>query len=138
MPVLLVRAATLYCRFCRIHYVNPHMNTSIGLKIAKHLGTACVIVFAVGLLFRFAVYRHMYIAPDAPFGVSDLVEYVLAWILILLIGASVLFGLFLAIRGPKANRVGGPGFYLPARSLLGLQHHFTHWQQSGHHEEPAG
>ena len=96
------------------------MNTSIGLKIAKHLGTACVIVFAVGLLFRFAVYRHMYIAPDAPFGVSDLVEYVLAWILILLIGASVLFGLFLAIRGPKANRVGGAWLLFACAVIAGL------------------
>jgi hypothetical protein len=71
------------------------------------LGTASVILFAVGLLFRFALYRHMYIAPDAPFGVSDLVEFVLGWILILLVGVSVLFGLFLAVRGPKANRVAG-------------------------------
>ena len=100
--------------------VNPHMNTSSNLKIAKRLGTACVIFFAVGLLFRFAVYRHMYIAPDAPFGVSDVVEFVLGWILILLVGASVLFGLFLAVRGPKANRVEGAWLLVACAAIAAL------------------
>lgn len=44
------------------------MNASSSLKIAKRFGIASVSLFAAGLLFRFAVYRHMYIAPDAPYG----------------------------------------------------------------------
>jgi hypothetical protein len=96
------------------------MNTPSGRKIAMRLGTTCVILFAVGLLFRFALYRHMYIAPDAPFGVPDLVEFVLGWILILFVGAFVLFGLFLAVRGPKANRVAGASLLFACAAIAAL------------------
>lgn len=48
----------------------------------------------------------MYLAPDAPFGPSDLVEFALGWLLIFLLGAAALFGLVLVFRGPKAIRVG--------------------------------
>lgn len=80
-----------------------------------------MIFFAVGLLFRFAVYRHMYIAPDAPFGASDLVEYVLGWLLIFMVCVSILFGLFLAVRGPKENRVVGAWLLVTCAAIAVLE-----------------
>jgi hypothetical protein len=97
------------------------MNTSSGLKIARRLGKASVILFAAGLLFRFALYRHMYIAPDAPYGASDLVEFVLGCILILLVSTSVLFGLFLAVSGPKENRVAGAWLLFTCAAIAALE-----------------
>ena len=100
--------------------VNPYMNTSSSLKIARRFGIASVSLFAAGLLFRFAVYRHMYLAPDAPYGVSDLVEFALGWALLLVLGATVLFAFVLAIKGPKPNRVAGAWLLFTCAAIAAL------------------
>ena len=96
------------------------MNTSSSLKIARRLGIASVSLFATGLLFRFAVYGHMYLAPDAPYGVSDLVVFALGWALLLVLGATVLFALVLAIKGPKSNRVAGAWLLFTCAAIAAL------------------
>lgn len=100
--------------------VNPHMNTSSSLKIARRFGIASVSLFVAGLLFRFAVYRHMYIEPGAPYGASDLVEFALGWALLLVLGATVLFALALAVKGPKANRVAGAWLLFTCAAIAAL------------------
>jgi hypothetical protein len=76
-----------------------------GTGIAKALGTSSVIVFAIGLAFRAFIYGSMYIAPGDPYGFSDVIEFLLAWLLIGLLVASALTALVLVVRGPRINRV---------------------------------
>jgi hypothetical protein len=76
-----------------------------GTRIAKALGILSLIIFAVGLAFRAFIYGGMYIAPGDPHGLSDVVEFLLGWLLIGLLSACVLAALLLAVRGPSANRV---------------------------------
>lgn len=96
------------------------MNASSSLKIARRLGIASVSLLATGLLFRFAVYRHMYIAPDAPYGASDLIELALGWALLLVLGVTGLFALALAVRGPKPSRVTGAWLLFTCAAIAAL------------------
>lgn len=73
--------------------------------LAKWLAFICGLQFGAGLLFRFAIYRHMYIAPDAPFGISDLIEAVLGFVLIGALGVAALAALAMLACGPQENRV---------------------------------
>jgi hypothetical protein len=81
------------------------MNVS-GSKVAKSLGVASLGLFAAGLVFRFAIYRHMYLASGDPYGISDIIEFLLGWALIVVLGASVSVALVLGVKGPRSNRVG--------------------------------
>lgn len=74
-------------------------------KLAKRLAFTCGLLFAVGLFFRFAIYRHMYIAPDAPFGISDLIEAALGFVLIGALAVAAVAALAMLARGPRENRV---------------------------------
>jgi hypothetical protein len=76
-------------------------------QLAKQLAAASAALFLVGLVFRFGVYGHMYIAPDAPFGISDLIEAVLGFLLLGVVGLSVLSAIAMLARGPRENRVAG-------------------------------
>lgn len=80
------------------------MNPS-GPKVAKYLGVVSLVILAAGMLFRFAIYRHVYIAPGDPYGPSDIIEFLLGWALIITLGVSVLAALVLAVKGPRPNRV---------------------------------
>lgn len=62
----------------------------------------------------------MHIAPDAPYGVSDLVEFALGWALLLILGVTVLFALTLAVRGPKPNRVTGAWLLFTCAAIAAL------------------
>jgi len=73
--------------------------------LVKILALASVGLFLVGLVFRFAIYRHMYIAPDAPFGISDLIEAGLGFLLLGALGLSVVVAIAMLTRGPHENRV---------------------------------
>lgn len=76
-------------------------------RLASVLGTLSSAVFVVVLLFRFAVYRHMYIGPNDPHGISDIIEFFLGLVLLAILVASVLAAIVLAICGPKENRIAG-------------------------------
>ncbi|WP_280151986.1 hypothetical protein [Piscinibacter sp. XHJ-5] len=62
-------------------------------------------MFVVAICFRAFVYTHLYIAPNEPFGISDVIEALLGFVLLGVLGSSVLAGVVLAIRGPKSNRI---------------------------------
>ena len=74
-------------------------------RLAKLLSAAAITALVVMLAFRFAVYRHMYIAPGDPYGISDIVEFLLGLGLMFVLGISVIAAIALAVRGPKDNRI---------------------------------
>lgn len=78
-------------------------STHIALAIAVVLSAQ----FAVVIGFRAFVYADMYIAPDAPYGISDIIELVLGVVLLALGAVAVVTALTLMARGPKSNRVAG-------------------------------
>lgn len=74
-------------------------------NLAKVLGISAALTLLVGLVFRFAVYRHMYIGPGSAYGISDVIEFFLGVALMVVLGTSLVAALAMAIRGPRENRV---------------------------------
>jgi hypothetical protein len=74
-------------------------------RLAKILGSSAIAMLLVVLVFRFAVYRHMYIAPGDPYGISDIIELLLGLGLMGALGVSFVAAIALAIRGPRDNRI---------------------------------
>jgi len=72
---------------------------SKGSKISFWLGLTCVAIYAFMLVFRAIIYPGMYIAPDDPYGLSDIVELFLGLIVVVLMISSVITSLILFIRG---------------------------------------
>lgn len=81
-------------------------------RLAKVLAAAAIGTLFVVLAFRFAVYRHMYIGPDDPHGISDIIELMLGCLLIGVVGIATLASIALAIKGPRQNRVAAGGLLL--------------------------
>lgn len=75
------------------------------LGISRWLGKASLILFVVGLLFRLAIYGQMYIGPDDAYGLSDIIELLLGWVLVVVLVATAVSALILLTKGPKANRI---------------------------------
>lgn len=78
-----------------------------GTRIALAIAVVLFAQFAVVIGFRAFVYADMYIAPDAPYGISDVIEVVLGVALLALGAVAVITSLTLMARGPKSNRVAG-------------------------------
>lgn len=76
-----------------------------GTKVVRLLSASCIALFAFGLFFRAVLYSRMYIAPGDPYGISDIIEFLLGWLLIGVLGVSVITVIILEIRGPRSNRV---------------------------------
>lgn len=81
--------------------------TVLRPRLAKNLAFSCAALFLAGMFFRFAIYRHIHIAPDAPFGISDLVEAVLGLLLMAVLAVSALSSVAMLIHGPRENKVAG-------------------------------
>jgi hypothetical protein len=77
----------------------------VGPRLARILATLSVAMFLVVIGFRALIYKHMYIAPNEPYGISDVVEFLLGCALLATLGLSVITALVLAVRGPKTNRM---------------------------------
>jgi hypothetical protein len=75
------------------------------LKLAKVSGVLSVTLFVLTLVFRFLIYRHLYIALDSPHGISDVIEFFLGWLLIALLIVSFFIAIVLIVRGQKINRI---------------------------------
>jgi len=61
--------------------------------------------FLAGVAFRAFVYADMYIAPDAPYGMSDLIVFALGCALLATGAVAILVAVALAAKGPRSNRV---------------------------------
>ncbi|EGR4437033.1 hypothetical protein DDN22_18515 [Vibrio cholerae] len=78
-----------------------------GSKAAIWMGAICLLHLVFMLVFRGAVYAEMYIAPDAPYGVSDIIELFLYMIFLLLLSVSIFLSIFLLIRGSSQSKKSG-------------------------------
>ena len=76
-----------------------------GTRVAAILGGLLLLQFVVGIGFRAFVYADMYIAPDAPYGISDLIEFALGCALLTTAVVAILVAITLAAKGPRSNRV---------------------------------
>ena len=76
-----------------------------GSKLSRILLATSALLFAIGIGFRAFIYTKLYIAPNEPYGISDLIEFFLGGLLLVIFGISALVAIFLVVRGPKANRV---------------------------------
>ena len=89
-------------------------------KLAKLLGGVMVASLLVMLLFRFAIYRHMYIAPGDPYGISDLIEFGLACLLALSFVIAVVGAIVLIVKGPRDNRIAASWLLVACAAVYGL------------------
>ncbi|PUA28609.1 MAG: hypothetical protein B0W54_12505 [Cellvibrio sp. 79] len=69
-----------------------------GTKATFWLGALTFFLFAFMLFFRAFIYADMYIEPGAPYGISDIIELLLACIFLLLIIISVCFAVVLLVK----------------------------------------
>lgn len=76
-----------------------------GTRIALILAGLLLFQFVLGVAFRASVYADMYIAPDEPYGIADVIEFMLGWVLLALGFVAVVVSITLAVRGPRCNRV---------------------------------
>ena len=91
-----------------------------GRTVARILGVATALLFALGIAFRATLYSRLYLAPGAPYGIADLIEFVLGWLLLGALAASAVAGLVLAVRGPTQNRWAAAGLFVTVIVLLAL------------------
>lgn len=76
-----------------------------GVRFSRWLSVSCLALFGFGLFFRAVLYSRIYIAPGDPYGLADIIEFGLGWLLIGLLAISVIVALVLAIKGPRNNRI---------------------------------
>ena len=81
------------------------MNLTRGSKTVIFLAVLSVALFAFMLYFRVAIYAKMYIAPDEPYGVSEIIEFLLGCVFIFLSAVSVIVALVLFFRGRKQSKI---------------------------------
>ncbi|MBE3659204.1 hypothetical protein BOO92_21360 [Vibrio navarrensis] len=74
-----------------------------GSKAVIWMGAICLLHLVFMLVFRVSVYAEMYIAPDAPYGLSDIIELFLYMIFLILLSVSI----FLLIRGSSQSKKSG-------------------------------
>jgi len=99
-----------------------------GIKLSRVLLVTSGLLFAIGIGFRAFVYTKLYIAPNQPYGISDVIEFFLGGLLLVIFGISALVAVFLAVRGPKANRVAAAwlvGSIVVMVTLLGPLHNLA-------------
>lgn len=89
-----------------------------GIALARILGGANLVMLSVMFLFRAFIYSRMYLAPDAPYGISDVIEMLLGWILIFLLAISGLVAAILIVKGPRTNRNAGISLALIGVAVL--------------------
>ena len=91
----------------------------MAVRLAKILGASAVTLLVAILVFRFAIYRHLYIAPGDPYGFSDVIEFYLGCALVFVLAASALSAMALIVVGPRERRVAG-GWLMGACAVITL------------------
>ncbi|QUX92482.1 hypothetical protein CYL31_14215 [Marinomonas sp. A3A] len=85
------------------------MNLTKGSKVVVVLAVLSIVLFLYMLYFRAFIYADMYIAPDEPYGISDIIELLLGSVFILLSLVSGVVSLALFIRGATQSKVWAVG-----------------------------
>jgi len=83
------------------------MKLSKGTKASIWIGALTFSLFAFMLYFRAYIYADMYIEPDAPYGISDIIEFLLGCIFLLLMVASVTLAITLFAKGSVQSKKSG-------------------------------
>ncbi|WP_105215886.1 MULTISPECIES: hypothetical protein [unclassified Pseudoalteromonas] len=83
------------------------MILSKGTKSSIWLGALTFLLFVFMLYFRAYIYAGMYIEPDAPYGISDIIEFLLGCLFLLLMAASVILAVALFIKGSVQSKKSG-------------------------------
>lgn len=101
------------------------MKFSTGTKSSIWVGTLTFTLFVFMLYFRAFVYSGMYIEPDAPYGISDIIEFLLGCIFLLLLATSVLLAGILFIKGAAQSKKSG-AFLLVFCTVLFISYYPLH------------
>ncbi len=80
------------------------MELSKGTKATLWLGGLCLAVFVFMLWFRAFVYPNMYLAPGDPYGISDIIEFLIFVVFLALLLVSVLAAFYLLLRGQSQSK----------------------------------
>ena len=91
-----------------------------GVRIARVLACLCLALFAFSLLFRWLLYAYIPVASGEPYGLADVIEFALGWLLIGGVSISVAVALILAVKGPQENRVAAAWVIALASSVVAL------------------
>lgn len=83
------------------------MTLSKGTKATIWIGTLTFCLFVFKLYFRAYIYAGVYIEPDAPYGISDIIEFLLGCIFLLLIAVAVVLAIVLFIKGSVQSKKSG-------------------------------
>jgi hypothetical protein len=91
-----------------------------GVRSAKLLSAISVLLLFASLAFRAFVYPHMPIAPGDPYGLSDVIEFLLGCVLIVVLVLAAGLAIVLVVKGPPHNRLvaGWLGVVIVAVALL--------------------
>ena len=88
------------------------MELSKGTKATLWLGGLCLAAFVFMLWFRAFVYPHMYLAPGDPYGISDIIEFLIFIIFLVVLLVSVLSSFYLLIRGHSQSKKSAAGLLI--------------------------
>jgi hypothetical protein len=107
-----------------------------GTRITAILAGLLLLQFLAGVAFRAFVYADMYIAPDAPYGISDLIEFALGCALLATGAVAILVAVALAAKGPRSNRVAATllSALLLVLAVLLVPAHTAAAKWSAHHD----
>ncbi len=81
------------------------MKLSKGTKLVMWLGGSCLVMYLFMLYFRAFIYADMYIEPGDPYGISDIIEFILGSLMGVLVIASCAVSVLLLINGNAQSRI---------------------------------
>ena len=82
------------------------------------LGTVCFAWFAFMLAFRALIYADMYKAPDDPYGISDILEFLMGVVFVVFLSTSVITSIVLLFRGLPQTKKFAAGLIVFCAVLL--------------------
>lgn len=96
-----------------------------AIRLTWLLAGLSMALFVGGLAFRAFLYGRMYLGPDAPHGIADVIEFLLGWALLASLALSAAWATALAMRGPRHNRIAAAwlaGLVIAVLAVLGPLH----------------
>ncbi|BCD99590.1 hypothetical protein [Marinagarivorans cellulosilyticus] len=94
-----------------------YMNLARGSKSLIVLAVLSVGLFVFMLYFRAEIYGELYIAPDEPYGISDIIEFLLGCVFIVLSAVSGIVALVLFFRGANQSKILASGLIVLHASM---------------------
>ena len=85
------------------------MQMTKGTKSVIVLGIICFAWFSFMLVFRAFIYADMYKAPEDPYGISDILEFIMGVVFIALLALSVIISIVLMFFGKPQTKKSAVG-----------------------------